>query len=94
MPCAKPVSAPCGVTHDVHCVQAQQDEIGARSAAAHREYQAALQDMQLSMQSAQDQAADAKAQGQQIAEQLELEVQRLQVPLSLDAFIRGAACRL
>ena len=53
--------------------------MGARSAAARREYQAELQEMQRSMQSAQDQAADADARWRQTLEQLEHENQQLQV---------------
>lgn len=93
-PCYERASSACDETHYLHCVQAQLEEIGATSAAAHREYRAALQDMQHSVQSAQDQAADADAQGQQKAEQLEHEIQQLQVPLSLVTFLQGAVCLL
>ena len=69
-------------------MQAQLDDLSARSAAAHREYQAALQEVQLSMQSTEDQAANADAHWRHTAEQLELEVQQLQVHLSLLGFER------
>ncbi len=66
-------------------MQAQLDDVSARSAAAHREYQAALEEMQHTMQSKQDQAADADAQQQEETKQLELEIQQLQVHIVLVA---------
>ena len=68
---------------DLPCVQAQLDDVSARSAAAHREYQAELEEMQQTMQSKQDQAASADAKWQEKAQQLELESQQLQVHLLL-----------
>ena len=64
-------------------MQAQLDDVSARSAAAHREYQAALEEIQQTMQSKQDQAATADARWQENAQQLELELRQLQVHLVL-----------
>ena len=68
---------------NLHCMQVQLDDLSVRSAAAHMEYQAALQEMQHSMQSAQDQAADADACWRHKAEELDLKIQHLQVHISL-----------
>lgn len=67
-----------------HFLQAQLDDITARSAAAHREYQASLQELQHTLQSTRDQAATANGEWQQYKQQLDQEVQQLQVRHLLD----------
>ena len=62
-----------------HLLQAQLDDITARSAAAHREYEASLQELQHNLQSTRDQAASADEEWRQNKQQLDQEVQRLQV---------------
>ena len=60
-------------------MQEQLQDVTARSAAAHREYEASLQELQHSVQSAWAQAATADEQQRETAQRMQQEIQGLQV---------------